>query len=229
MEFEAITSEWIKELEGGYAHLDNDDPTMWGINATIHPDLAGKILNKSLSFAEAERRLRRDYLYSFFGWEWMMDNTPDLLWLLYIGAIHGAGDNHLVELIQRWAKATVTDALQVDGVWGPKTLNVVKSLDTSQLQDLRTTISNSIGTLSARRARSVSGYEDAIRARVVKEHSLSQSLLSGVQRTMIAGEARQARVEDMNDGYVRIHHPRFEILIKEKTNEPESNTNSGTA
>lgn len=225
MEFERITARWIIDLEGAYANLDNDDPTMWGINSKIHPDLAMKISNRTLTWDEAHARLRKDYLYSIYGWSWLMSKAPDILWLLYIGGIHGSGDDHLVELFQRWFNLEFSSDLDTDGVWGPRTAGNFQALSDGDLDKFRQALDGSVGTLASRRANTVTGYTDSIKSRVRKEHTLAKRLRNGGE----ASEDFTIQAEDTNDGYVRIYHPRFEILIKEKDSEPESNINSGSA
>lgn len=169
-------------LEGGAANIPGDrgGVTYAGISSRQYPELLDRIEAQDLSLYEVRDLYFADYYSRIVGWKILERRAPDLLFLLFSGAVHGSGDNHLVELLQRYLNGTVGARLSVDGVWGTKTLDVVRSLSEDQLNDMMFTVYSSVDSLAARRVRSVGvqSVRDGILNRVREEHRLAKQFIA---------------------------------------------------
>lgn len=169
--------EFISELEGGYADIQGDrgGVTFKGISSRAYPELVEKIRNQSLSENEIEKIYSDDYYYNIAGVNWMESNAPDVAWLLFIGAIHGVGDEHLTVVIQDTLNS-LGASLKVDGVWGSRTFKALRNSWSEYSNVIRKVIDSNAEELANRRAKAV-GIESkmaAIYDRVMKEHAIAR-------------------------------------------------------
>lgn len=174
----------VLELEGGFADIPGDrgGVTFAGISSKQYPWLRDKMVQRNLDMGTVRDIYLTDYYSRIPGFRELEQRAPDLLWLLFIGAIHGSGDNHLAELIQRYLVAR-GDKLAIDGVFGPGTSRAVLALDDAELRALMQAIYGSVDNLAERRAKSVgiANKMDAIRARVRREHTMAKAIVKEEQ------------------------------------------------
>lgn len=174
-------------IEGGFADTmgDRGGKTMYGISSTTYPGLSKEIANKTLPLQTARTIYERDYYYAIPGIEWLEINMPELAWLLFIGKVHGSGDEHLTELIQRTLNVIFSKDVAIDGVFGNATLSVIKTLSHMDRVQLQTIIYGSVETLATRRSKSVGIKHDSIKSRVNHEHLIAKSYKSSVDETVL--------------------------------------------
>lgn len=204
--------DYILEMEGGFVDkpADKGGPTLMGISSRSYPALADDIVNQTLDVAVVKTIYAKDYYYPITGIEVLERDFPDLAWLLFSGAVHGAGDNHLVELIQRHLNVSAGIPVNVDGVWGPKTLEALSSLTQSEIGELRSTIDGSVETLARRRVRTVGAFEEGILNRVYREHEIAKSY-----RESRIGQQSISQYSDEDGNWICIRAGGLEIHIKE--------------
>lgn len=173
----------LTEIEGGLANdpRDRGGVTYIGLSSRTYPEWAEEIASGSMTIKQVKEIYRTDYWNSIHGIEWLEVRMPELAWLLFISKVHGAGDEHLVELIQGWINDQVrrNAPLAVDGIFGPKTLGVLQTMLLDQRAALMSHIYGNVVELAKRRGKSVGYSYEAIERRVVREHEIAKLLKQG--------------------------------------------------
>jgi lysozyme family protein len=200
----------LLEIEGGFASIEGDrgGATFMGVSSRQYPELKDQIESASLNSQFVKELYYRDYWRVIYGIDRLEDEMPDLAWLIFIGKVHGAGDEHLVELVQRWLVSKDYNVL-VDGIWGPMTFQAVINLSKENKEDLRSTIANSIDTLAKRRSMAVGIKPEAIKKRVEQEHLIAQAF-----RGLESQVAVETIISD-SERWTRVKTSSLEFFIRE--------------
>jgi hypothetical protein len=213
----------ILELEGGYADIRNDrgGKTLFGLSTRQFPELAQDIADKSLSVELAKDILSERYYKKVFGYKSIEDKFPWLMWLLFTGAVHGAGDNHLIVEIQKFLNSKRVAVLNVDGMLGENTFNALLMLEDST--EIYEYIQGRIDHLISRRVNSVGvdAIDDAIASRVLKEFEIAASFVESKRST-------EVEITGVEDGYLHIKSGDLELFIRSCPNgQSDGSTSEG--
>jgi len=165
----------LMSIEGGFT-LDGGNPTYRGISSRIYPELKAEIESQTLSDDVVSDIYRNDYLYRILGYEWLESEHPELLWLLFVGKVHGSGDEDYIRIMQTELNK-LNNSLSIDGILGPKTLQALKSVRRSDRNKIFSSILESSADLVSFRQDSVGYARKGIANRVLKELEFAKSYL----------------------------------------------------
>jgi lysozyme family protein len=169
----------LLELEGDQLAVEPDGQghAYRGVTTRWYPHLKDKIVNKTLTDDEIRQIYLDDYYNKIYGVSWLEVNAPDMAWLLFIGSVHGTGDNDYTRVVQQYL-SSLTPTLVVDGIWGPNTFSAFKNASPYDRQQLMTIIRQLSHNLANQRATAVGSVGNGIRNRVYKEISLASNFAS---------------------------------------------------
>lgn len=203
---------FLDELEGGLASIKGDRGgiTYRGISSGQYPELKDRIAAGDLTDRQVETIYAKDYYYVIDGIDWLEIYAPDLAWLLFIGSVHGSGDNHLVEVIQH-GLSKVGYPVKVDGIWGLRTSNALQRSWMEHSGYIRDKIDNAVDRLAQRRSISVgiSGKDDAIATRVRREHAIAKRYREGV-----VGDEIRVSSAGVDNEWTSVKVKGFEIRVR---------------
>jgi lysozyme family protein len=166
--FEQELIDFLLTLEGEQSNLAGDSGgwTYRGLSERFYPQVKQRFAaNDPELDSYVEQVYLTDYLRSIYGYDVLVKEFPWLIKLLFPAKVHGAGDEHIIEVVQRQLCALVGE-ITIDGVLGPKTLRMLLSLSNEQRLTLRHALIESMDELIRRRVSSVGGYENGIANRV---------------------------------------------------------------
>jgi lysozyme family protein len=166
--FEQELIDFLLTLEGNQSNLAGDTGgwTYRGLSERFYPQVKQRFAANDPDLdSYVEQIYLTDYLQSIYGYDVLVNEFPWLVKLLFPAKVHGAGDEHIIEVVQRQLSALVGN-VTIDGVLGPKTLRMLLSLSNEQRLTLRHALIESMDELIQRRVSSVGGYENGIANRV---------------------------------------------------------------
>jgi lysozyme family protein len=146
----------VLEHEGVYSN-DVSDPggaTYYGLSARAHPEYAVQILNQELSLSEVYEVYYRKYYKKIYRVNELNDT---MCFLLLEASIHGSIET--IASIQSWLNLYRSCVLKVDGIFGPKTFECTRGLDTSDYAALLDYLNRKVETDASLAAYRVMNYQ----------------------------------------------------------------------
>lgn len=179
----------INDLEGEVSDLKGDKGglTVFGLSSRYHGTFVRRAMRliasgkRDQAFEEAVGIYYRDYYTRIYGWRELEASAPWLLSLLFVGRVHGIGQRDYVREMQTYLNQVAGTRLVVDGLLGPRTMSVFRSLS-SRMQDMLLEHFRSPSVqarLVQSRVKAVGGYENGIRNRVLAELAMADQYRGG--------------------------------------------------